>query len=453
MSDRGSGPGSTRPSGRSLRVLLVEDNSSDQWLYQEILDSRGHDVVGCTSGEEAWKLLDGEAFPLILLDLGLEGQMDGLELCRRIRTRPGGDRPVVVVITGRTEPRTLEEVLRAGADDYVPKPVDVALLSVRLAVAERAVARQQERYQAYQDRDETSRQLATLLNDLGDVFFSARLDPPELLQLSPATRQVLGREAKDILADEGGAALIVPPEARVRIEARLADEDPGEIGRPLVHIYSVRLPDGRERWVQASYRISPAEGPVPARVDGTLTDVSDRQRIQQELAARTREMEALARLAEAALGQEDRDEAVLAGLEEVGRATGFPLVLLERGDPEAGTLEGDLLRGVDDPRSIRGREAHGEAPARAVLAGGAPRSFTDVHDFRHRLDPALQALEPRVFLAVPVRSGARTWGTLTLLHTEPAHPDGRLVRLATSLASSLALHLERLDAREERRGG
>ena len=71
-----------------------------------------------------------------------------IHLCRRIRGLPEGDRTVVLVVTGQAEPTTLEEVLDAGADDYVEKPVDVALLSIRLAVAERSVGRQEERARA-----------------------------------------------------------------------------------------------------------------------------------------------------------------------------------------------------------------------------------------------------------------------------------------------------------------
>jgi DNA-binding response OmpR family regulator len=129
-----------------MKVLLVEDNSSDRWLYAEIVRSRGHEPVHCEDGDAAWSLLQAQTFPLVLLDLGLPGSMDGLELCQRIRTLPEGARPIILVITGRVEPRTLEEVLAAGADDYVQKPVDVALLSIRLAVAERNVERQNERW-------------------------------------------------------------------------------------------------------------------------------------------------------------------------------------------------------------------------------------------------------------------------------------------------------------------
>lgn len=436
MSAPGGAPG--------LDVLLVEDNSSDRWLYEEVLRARGHRVTACARGEDAWDHLSRQPYPLILLDLGLEGDVDGLELCRRIRSAPGGDRPVILVVTGRTEPRTLERVLRGGADDYVRKPVDVALLAVRLAVAERAVARQQERWEAYREREEAARQLTTLLNDLGDVFFSARLDPPSLVHVAPAATGVLGRSPEQLVSDADGVDCILPPDAVQRIRSAVEDADPGwEAVGPVVHLFTVRLPSGEERWIQASYRVSRGAVDGPVRVDGTLADVSDRQRIHMELAARTREMEALARLSQEALRHPEREAALAAALEVIRAATGFPVAVLERWDPDSDRLAVELVRGVENPDAYRGLASPEASPSRVVLDGGAPRSFTDPADFRGRIHPQLAELEPRVLLTLPLPGPHDRLGTLSLIHTEPARPDGRLVRMATGLASTLAVHVER----------
>ena len=119
-----------------MRVLIVEDNPTDRLLVEEIAKARGHDVESCADAEAAWELVQEERFPLILLDLWLPG-MDGMEFCRRVRSLPDSDQSVILVITGVDRREALEEVLEAGANDYISKPATGPLLHVRLAVAER----------------------------------------------------------------------------------------------------------------------------------------------------------------------------------------------------------------------------------------------------------------------------------------------------------------------------
>ncbi len=83
-----------------LRALVVEDDPAIRDVLADVLVERGHEVVACPDGEAAWAACQREAFGLILLDLGLPG-MDGLELCRRLRTLPHGHQSVVVVLTAR----------------------------------------------------------------------------------------------------------------------------------------------------------------------------------------------------------------------------------------------------------------------------------------------------------------------------------------------------------------
>ena len=119
-----------------MRVLIVEDNPTDRLLITEIVKARSHSVESCPDAESAWEMVQKERFPLILLDLWLPG-MDGMEFARRVRSLPDSDQTIIVVITGVDRREALEEVLEAGANDYVMKPVTGPLLHVRLAVAER----------------------------------------------------------------------------------------------------------------------------------------------------------------------------------------------------------------------------------------------------------------------------------------------------------------------------
>jgi len=80
-----------------------------------------------------------QPFELLVVDWVLP-EMDGLQLCRKVRSLPGGDRPYILVVTGRDRPDDLSAVLDAGADDYVAKPVHMALFKTRLRIAQRRLA-------------------------------------------------------------------------------------------------------------------------------------------------------------------------------------------------------------------------------------------------------------------------------------------------------------------------
>lgn len=145
-----------------MRVLLVEDDADARTLMEIVLSERGHDVAAFGDGESAWRACQREHFPLMVLDWLLPG-MDGLALCRRVRSVPDGDETVVVVITARGQSGDLAEVLEAGADDYLSKPFALEALDVRLAIAERRVEAVRERRLAAIAQAETARLQGVLL--------------------------------------------------------------------------------------------------------------------------------------------------------------------------------------------------------------------------------------------------------------------------------------------------
>ncbi len=118
-----------------MKVLIVDDDPVVQLVLKKMTASRGHDVTVCGDAESALVLCQREQYPLLLLDWVLK-DMNGLELCRRLRALPHGDSSVFMAVTGRTEADDLRAVLEAGFDDYVPKPVDRKLFNIRLTIAE-----------------------------------------------------------------------------------------------------------------------------------------------------------------------------------------------------------------------------------------------------------------------------------------------------------------------------
>jgi len=121
------------PSAVAPRVLFVDDDPSLCALLQAQLTRRNFEVQPASSASEALRLLDDTEIDVVLTDVVMEG-MDGLQLCSRI----AADRPQlpVVILTASERLETAIGAIRAGAYDFVTKPIDFEVLSL---VLERAV--------------------------------------------------------------------------------------------------------------------------------------------------------------------------------------------------------------------------------------------------------------------------------------------------------------------------
>jgi len=128
-----------------MHVLVVDDSAVYRKLIGGHLESWGFAVTLAESGEEAWRLLgQAEAPKLVLLDWVLP-DLDGIELCRRIRrTAATGHYIYVVLLTSKEGRQNMLDAMDAGADDYLVKPFDESALKARLQVGKRILALQDE---------------------------------------------------------------------------------------------------------------------------------------------------------------------------------------------------------------------------------------------------------------------------------------------------------------------
>jgi len=128
------------------RLLLVEDESEIADLVLLHLRNAGYEAEHARKGSDALERLAARGFDLAILDLGLPGGVDGLEVCRRLRAR--GDATPVVMLTARTEEVDRVVGLELGADDYVTKPFSVRELVARVNAVLRRVEDRGEKPQA-----------------------------------------------------------------------------------------------------------------------------------------------------------------------------------------------------------------------------------------------------------------------------------------------------------------
>jgi DNA-binding response OmpR family regulator len=115
----------------SARILLVDDEQSIQTLLSYPLRKEGYEVVQATDGRQALDRFDEQEFDLVVLDLMLP-KIDGLEVCRRLRTRSSVP---IIMLTAKSEEIDKVVGLELGADDYITKPFSLREFSSRIKAA------------------------------------------------------------------------------------------------------------------------------------------------------------------------------------------------------------------------------------------------------------------------------------------------------------------------------
>jgi signal transduction histidine kinase len=231
----------------SPKILVIDDNTENLALAQATLEDEGYAVVLAASGEEGIRAFEVERPDCVLLDVRMPGT-DGFAVCARIRSLPGGGDTPIVFLTALRDVDTFDAAQRAGADDFLTKPVRPTELAMRVQAAlklRRMSAELREHYELVRrQRDDLMRlqlqkeQLtAFVVHDLKNPVNSMDLHAQLLLrdpQLSPRARgsvQSIRDDARSLLrlvlnlldiskSEEGQ---LTPRRAAVDLEAMVID--------------------------------------------------------------------------------------------------------------------------------------------------------------------------------------------------------------------------------------
>jgi len=133
-----------REEGESVKVLVAEDDVVSRRILEKLLVQWGYEPVSACNGGEAWVILQEPDAPQLALLDWIMPEMDGMELCRRIRHRESGPYVYMILVTARNQREEMLQALDDGVDDYLVKPWDVAELRGRLNAGTRIVRLQEE---------------------------------------------------------------------------------------------------------------------------------------------------------------------------------------------------------------------------------------------------------------------------------------------------------------------
>ncbi len=275
----------------SAKIIVVEDEAIVALNLRQQLRKLGYDVVATAASGEAALRAIAETWPdLILMDINLQGDIDGIETTARI---PEEVRPPVIYLTAHAEDATLERARRTKPYGYLMKPTfEQELHATIVMVLERRKS---------EVAIEASEQRLRLALDAAEMG-TWELDS-ETRAIVPAgrTHEILGLREEDapysLDAFLGRLHEADRPLATRTFAALLADDAP--------HRVELRRTgaDGHIRWLQVQARACALERGV-RRIIGVVQDITERRQIDEELARHARELDAEVqqrRKAEAAL--------------------------------------------------------------------------------------------------------------------------------------------------------
>ena len=120
------------------RVLVIEDDDALATLVQYNLEKEGYRVVVASDGEEGMLQIEERLPDLVILDWMLP-KVSGIEVCRRLRSRPETRNIPIIMLTARGEESDRVRGLDTGADDYLTKPFSVPELAARFRAVLRRI--------------------------------------------------------------------------------------------------------------------------------------------------------------------------------------------------------------------------------------------------------------------------------------------------------------------------
>ena len=183
-----------------MRVLVVDDSQIDGMVLASAVSQLGHACTTVRSGDDAYATLEEQTFDVVMTDWMMPG-MSGIELCERIRSMPERHYVYTVLLTSLADRRHGLAAVRAGADAFLTKPIDLVSIEMCLITAERVsfMQRQLERQRRMVEQDNVRLERQVRTDPLTGLGNRQRLD--EDLGALTAHVERYGTSACAVMAD------------------------------------------------------------------------------------------------------------------------------------------------------------------------------------------------------------------------------------------------------------
>ncbi len=168
-------------------VLIVEDNPASQSLIEKIVGRAGFETMCVNNGREALEIMDEKFFPIVITDWVMP-EIDGLQLCKAIRSKPAKGYVFILLVTARDSLLDIITGLETGADEYIIKPINPLELAARLKTAQRIIKLETclkaANKQLLQEIDRLHSAEKELQNARGDLQIKVRQRTEELARIN-----------------------------------------------------------------------------------------------------------------------------------------------------------------------------------------------------------------------------------------------------------------------------
>jgi PAS domain S-box-containing protein len=253
-------------------VLVVDDDMSVRLLMRESLEQAGLTVKEAENGVKALSAFEQVKPDLVLLDVNMP-EMDGFAVCSRLRELPGGGDIAIVIVTGLDDVKSIRLAYKAGATDFITKPVNWPILNHRVRYLLRSI-------NAFRDlrRSETrlsqAQRVASLGNWERDIFSNK-------LYWSDEIYHIFGLEPQTFDATYEAFLRSVHPEDRTYV-VNAADKALHK-NKSYGIDYRIILPDGTERSVHEQGQTVFDETGKAIGTYGIMQDITKRKKDEAKI--------------------------------------------------------------------------------------------------------------------------------------------------------------------------
>jgi diguanylate cyclase (GGDEF)-like protein/PAS domain S-box-containing protein len=259
------------PYSQSL-VLVVDDDSSMRLLMKESLEQAGFEVWEAEDGSKAVQSFTERPPDIVLMDVEMPG-MDGFSACAALRRLPQGQDIPVLMVTGHDDVQSVHRAFEVGATDFLPKPINWALLGYRVLYLLRA----SRTYQALK-KGEARLAKAQQMARLGHWDWHVREDQWDF---SEEVCRIFGFVAGDHPLNREAMVKVIHPEDRDRVNQLFAAALQGEQKYEIE--YRLLQPDETVLMVMEKAEVRFNKQAQPEHVEGTVQDITERRQAEARI--------------------------------------------------------------------------------------------------------------------------------------------------------------------------